>query len=153
MCSLLCYIYNYVQALSKTLETLNIGQNMLTDETLSAVNESLKQNRVLLQLGMQSTELTCDGIIALAEIMETNQVLQVKFSLILSIFRYALYHFFLSQRIDLRDNSIQMRGMRALANVMKKNKTITQIDLDDKPRIRIVSVDTYFGKSCKDSYV
>jgi len=55
---------------------------MLTDETLSIVNESLKQNRVLLQLGMQSTELTCDGIITLAEIIETNQVLQVKFSLI-----------------------------------------------------------------------
>jgi len=54
---------------------------MLTDETLSIVNESLKQNRVLLQLGMQSTELTCDGIITLAEIMETNQVLQVKFKM------------------------------------------------------------------------
>lgn len=92
MCSLLCYIHNYVQALSKTLETLNIGQNMLTDETLNIVNESLKQNRVLLQLGMQSTELTCDGIITLAEIMETNQVLQVKFSLMLSILRCALYH-------------------------------------------------------------
>ncbi|XP_072767664.1 uncharacterized protein [Anoplolepis gracilipes] len=103
-------------ALSKTLETLNIGQNMLMDETLKVVNESLKQNRVLLQLGMQSTELTCEGIITLAEIMETNQVLQ---------------------RIDLRDNSIQMRGIRALANVMKTNKTVTQIDLDDKPRIRI----------------
>lgn len=57
---------------------------------------------------------------------------------------YITYHFFLLQRIDLRDNIIQMRGMRALANVMKKNKTITQIDLDDKPRIRIVSVDIYF---------
>lgn len=33
-----------------------------------------------------------------------------------------------------------MRGMHALVNVMKKNKTITQIDLDDNPRIRIVSV-------------
>lgn len=57
---------------------------------------------------------------------------------------YITYHFFLLQRIDLRDNIIQMRGMHALANVMKKNKTITQIDLDDKPRIRIVSIDTYF---------
>lgn len=44
-----------------------------------------------------------------------------------------------SQRIDLRDNSIQMRGVQALVNVMKRNKNITQIDLDDKPRIRIVS--------------
>lgn len=33
-----------------------------------------------------------------------------------------------------------MRGMHALINVMKKNKTITQIDLDDRPRIRIVSI-------------
>ncbi|KAG5322514.1 PPR37 phosphatase, partial [Pseudoatta argentina] len=129
--------FSRIIALSKTLETLNIGQNMLTDETLSIVNESLKQNRVLLQLGMQSTELTCDGIITLAEIMETNQVLQVKFSLMLSMFRCVLYHTFLLQRIDLRDNTIQMRGMHALVNVMKKNKTITQIDLDDKPRIRI----------------
>jgi len=117
---------------------------MLTDETLSIVNESLKQNRVLLQLGMQSTELTCDGIITLAEIMETNQVLQVKFSLMLLMLRCVLYHIFLLQRIDLRDNTIQMRGMHALVNVMKKNKTITQIDLDDKPRIRIVSVNIYF---------
>lgn len=69
---------NCVQALSKTLETLNIGQNTLTDEVLSIVHESLKNNRVLLQLGMQSTELTCDGIVTLAEIMETNQVLQVR---------------------------------------------------------------------------
>ncbi|XP_011255630.1 uncharacterized protein LOC105250932 [Camponotus floridanus] len=103
-------------ALSKTLETLNIGQNMLTDEALRIVKESLKQNRVLLQLGMQSTELTCEGIITLAEIMEMNQVLQ---------------------RIDLRDNNIKLRGMHALVNVMKTNKTVTQIDLDDRPRIRI----------------
>lgn len=51
-----------------------------------------------------------------------------------------LHHLFRLQRIDLRDNSIQMRGMHALVNVLKTNKTITQIDLDEKPRIRIVSV-------------
>lgn len=89
-CSLTCLLpyyarNNYVQALSKTLETLNIGQNMLTDEALRIVKESLKQNRILLQLGMQSTELTCEGIITLAEIMETNQVLQVSSSVIQSI--------------------------------------------------------------------
>lgn len=117
---------------------------MLTDEMLSIVNESLKQNRVLLQLGMQSTELTCEGIITLAEIMETNQVLQVKFSLKLDDSLLYFISFLFLQRIDLRDNSIQMHGMHALVNVMKKNKTITQIDLDDKPRLRIVSVDTCF---------
>ncbi|KOX67384.1 Protein phosphatase 1 regulatory subunit 37 [Melipona quadrifasciata] len=46
-------------ALSKTLETLNIGKNMLTDELLFIIKDALKKNRVLLQLGIQSTELTC----------------------------------------------------------------------------------------------
>ncbi|KAI4475579.1 hypothetical protein M0802_015100 [Mischocyttarus mexicanus] len=103
-------------SLSRTLETLNIGQNMLTSEMLITVKDSLKQNRILLQLGMQSTDLTCSGIIALSDIIENNQVLQ---------------------RIDLRDNSIQMTGMKALSSAMQKNKSVVQLDLDDKPRIKI----------------
>lgn len=61
----------------KTLETLNIGKNILTDEFLFVIKDALKKNRVLLQLGIQSTELTCDGIVTLSEIIEINQVLQV----------------------------------------------------------------------------
>lgn len=50
---------------------------MLTSEMLITVKDSLKQNRILLQLGMQSTDLTCNGIIALSDVIENNQVLQV----------------------------------------------------------------------------
>nr|XP_050856467.1 uncharacterized protein LOC127066621 isoform X1 [Vespula vulgaris] len=108
--------FSRIISLSRTLETLNIGQNMLTSEMLITVKDSLKQNRILLQLGMQSTDLTCNGIIALSDVIENNQVLQ---------------------RIDLRDNSIQMTGMKALSAAMQKNKSVIQLDLDDKPRIKI----------------
>ncbi|XP_015191378.1 PREDICTED: serine-rich adhesin for platelets isoform X2 [Polistes dominula] len=108
--------FSRIISLSRTLETLNIGQNMLTSEMLITVKDSLKQNRILLQLGMQSTDLTCNGIIALSDVIENNQVLQ---------------------RIDLRDNSIQMTGMKALSTAMQKNKSVVQLDLDDRPRIKI----------------
>ncbi|CAK9834568.1 Protein phosphatase 1 regulatory subunit 37 [Anthophora retusa] len=111
-----CPYFARIIALSKTLETLNIGKNILTDELLFVVKDALKKNRVLLQLGIQSTELTCDGIVTLAEIIEINQVLQ---------------------RIDLRNNSIKITGMNALSSAIKKNKSITKIDLDDTPDMKV----------------
>lgn len=50
---------------------------MLTNELLFIIKDALKKNRVLLQLGMQSIDLTCDGILALSEIIKINQILQV----------------------------------------------------------------------------
>ncbi|XP_076640320.1 uncharacterized protein LOC143351997 isoform X2 [Colletes latitarsis] len=105
--------FSRIIALYKTLETLNIGKNTLTDELLFAIKDALKKNRILLQLGIQSTELTCNGIVTLSEIIEINQVLQ---------------------RIDLRNNDIQMTGLRALNSAMKKNRSIIKVDLDDKPK-------------------
>ncbi|XP_076221213.1 uncharacterized protein LOC116432963 isoform X2 [Nomia melanderi] len=102
--------------LSKTLETLNIGKNVLTDELIFTIKDALKKNRILLQLGIQSTELTCDGVVALSEIIETNQILQ---------------------RIDLRNNDIRVTGLTALNSSIKKNKSIIQIDLDTKPRAKV----------------
>ncbi|XP_017880088.1 protein phosphatase 1 regulatory subunit 37 [Ceratina calcarata] len=102
--------------LCKTLETLNIGKNLLTDDTLVAIKDALKKNRVLLQLGMQSTDLTCDGVITLSDIIETNQVLQ---------------------RIDLRNNDVRLFGLEALSLAMKKNRSITKIDLDERPDAKI----------------
>nr|XP_034190387.1 uncharacterized protein LOC117608843 isoform X1 [Osmia lignaria] len=106
-------------ALSKTLETLNIGKNMLTDELLFVIKDALKKNRILLQLGIQATDLTCDGIVTLSEIIEINQILQ---------------------RIDLRNNNIQLTGMQALCSAMQNNKSITKIDLDDEPNTKIVDL-------------
>ncbi|XP_012280484.1 uncharacterized protein LOC105699773 isoform X2 [Orussus abietinus] len=108
--------FSRVLTRSKTLGTLNVGQNVLTDEMMFTIKESLQNNRILLQLGMQATGLTCQGVIALAEIIGANRILQ---------------------RIDLRDNVIQMTGLSALAAAMKTNRSVTQLDLDDKPRTKI----------------
>ncbi|XP_015428691.1 PREDICTED: uncharacterized protein LOC107185512 [Dufourea novaeangliae] len=102
--------------LSKTLETLNIGKNVLTDDLILTIKDALMKNHTLLQLGIQSTELTCDGIVALSEIIETNQILQ---------------------RIDLRNNDIRVTGLSALNSAMKKNKSITKIDFDLKLRTKV----------------
>lgn len=48
------------------------------------------------------------------------------------------------QRIDLRNNKIRLTGMEALNSAMKKNKSITKIDLDDKPDIKMVSEQLHF---------
>lgn len=61
----------------KTLETLNVGQNILSNEVLHVAKDALQQNRTLLLLGMQSTHLTCEGAVALAEIIADNPVIQV----------------------------------------------------------------------------
>uniref|UniRef100_A0A1B6DCG1 Protein phosphatase 1 regulatory subunit 37 n=1 Tax=Clastoptera arizonana TaxID=38151 RepID=A0A1B6DCG1_9HEMI len=98
---------------SKTLEMLNIGQNVLSNEMLHATKDALQKNKSLLRLGMQSTHLTCEGAIALAEIIADNSVLQ---------------------RIDLRDNNIQVAGLMALALSMNVNTNISRVDLDNTPR-------------------
>ncbi|XP_015118892.1 uncharacterized protein LOC107042371 [Diachasma alloeum] len=97
-------------AQSKSLETLNIGHNGLSDDFLDICKDALKHNTVLLQLGVQATGLMNKGIMALAEVVGKNESLQ---------------------RIDLRDNHIQLTGLTFLCLAMKRNVTITQIDLDD----------------------
>ncbi|XP_039289055.1 protein phosphatase 1 regulatory subunit 37-like [Nilaparvata lugens] len=102
-----------VLASSKTLETLNVGQNILSNEVLFATKHVLQQNKALLRLGMQSTHLTCEGAVALAEIIADNSTIE---------------------RIDLRDNNLQVAGLMALVHSMKVNSSVTQLDLDDSPR-------------------
>lgn len=56
---------------------LNIGHNVLSSDVLHSMKDSLVQNRSLLRLGMQSTQLACEGAIVLAEVIEDNPVIQV----------------------------------------------------------------------------
>jgi Ran GTPase-activating protein (RanGAP) involved in mRNA processing and transport len=78
MAYVLSVVFIFVmQARSQSLEMLNIGHNNLTNECLHVIKDSLQQNRTLLQLGMQSTHLTCEGAIALAECIADNPVIQV----------------------------------------------------------------------------
>lgn len=107
-------------AATTTLDILNVGRNVLSNEFLSNVKQSLKANTSLTSLGLQSAHLTCAGIKTLAEILEFggNATLQ---------------------RIDVRDNHLQVAGLTALNDVLKSNKTVTRVDLDDVPRRAYVS--------------
>lgn len=107
-------------AATTTLDILNVGRNVLSNEFLSNVKQSLKANTSLTSLGLQSAHLTCAGIKTLAEILEFggNATLQ---------------------RIDVRDNHLQVAGLTAINDVLKSNKTVTRVDLDDVPRRAYVS--------------
>lgn len=70
-----------MQGAETKLEMLNVGYNCLLDITASAIQIPIKNNRNLLRLGLQSTQITCKGAKCLAEALETNTALQVIFTL------------------------------------------------------------------------
>lgn len=51
------------------------------------------------------------------------------------------------QRIDLRDNSVKVAGLMALALSMKVNTSVTQLDLDDIPKKKMVSISVIHFRS------
>lgn len=57
------------------------------------------------------------------------------------------------QRIDLRDNNLQVAGLMALVLSMRVNRSVSQLDLDDTPRRKhsMVSVVALYGsvKLCR----
>lgn len=108
-------------AVTKTLEILNIGRNVLSNDFLANIKTNLKTNTSLTNLGLQGAHLTCTGIQTLADVLEFggNSTLQ---------------------RIDLRDNNLQVSGLMAINDVLKSNKSVTRIDLDDVPRRGDVSI-------------
>lgn len=63
---------------------LNIGQNDLGDGFLRDIEDALIDNRSLLRLGIQSTNITGEGAMTLSNILTKNLVLQVSNSLLLS---------------------------------------------------------------------
>lgn len=56
---------------------LNIGYNRLLDTTASAIHKAIKNNKNLIRLGLQSSQITSKGVKYLAEALETNLTLQV----------------------------------------------------------------------------
>ena len=97
------------------LEILNIGQNVLTNHFLTEIKSSIKLNKSLTSLGLQSSQLNCDGLKTLSEILQFGGNLTL-------------------QRIDLRSNEISIFGLQALSEALNCNKTIIRIDLDDAPK-------------------
>lgn len=108
-----------------TLEILNVGKNVLSNDFVANIKSSLKTNTSLTSLGLQSVHLSNDGIKTLSEILDFGGNVTL-------------------QRIDLRDNNLQVSGLTSLNEVLKSNKSITRIDLDDVPRRVYVSVSHFF---------
>jgi len=45
----------------KSLETINLGHNNITNEGIHRLKDGLLQNRSLLRIGLQSAKLSCEG--------------------------------------------------------------------------------------------
>lgn len=65
------------QRSSKSLCILNVGQNELRDDGILELKEAMQQNRTLLRLGIQATQITCQGAISVAEWVADNPTIQV----------------------------------------------------------------------------
>ncbi|KAG8035125.1 hypothetical protein G9C98_001615 [Cotesia typhae] len=88
------------------LQLLDVSNNNLQDD---GVKEILKG--LIAQAIEEHNEARGLGILALTEIIEMNDTLE---------------------RIDLRDNNLQLTGLTFLSLALKKNTSVTRIDLDDK---------------------
>lgn len=56
---------------------LNVGYNCLLDTAANAIQISMQNNKNLVRLGLQSTQITCNGANYLAEALKINTSLQV----------------------------------------------------------------------------
>lgn len=46
---------------TRSLETLNLGHNNITNEGIHRLKEGLLQNKSLLRVGLQAAKLSCEG--------------------------------------------------------------------------------------------
>lgn len=63
---------------------LNVGYNCLLDTTANTMQIPLQNNKNLLRIGLQSTQITCKGANTLAKALATNTTLQV----CITLFKY-----------------------------------------------------------------
>ncbi|KAH8260805.1 hypothetical protein KR038_000678 [Drosophila bunnanda] len=105
------------ELLQKTisLELLNIGKNCLSNEFVATIKESLTKNTTLTTLGLQSAHLSARGVETLATILTFGGNTKL-------------------QRIDIRDNKLEVESLNIIAQVLKSNNTLTQIDINDEPK-------------------
>ncbi|XP_052766356.1 protein phosphatase 1 regulatory subunit 37-like [Mya arenaria] len=90
------------------LETLNLGHNPITNEGIHILKDGLLKTK-LLKLGLSGTKVSCEGAVALAEVIADNNKLV---------------------RVDLQENDIKTAGLMALSLALKVNETITRLDVD-----------------------
>lgn len=94
------------------VQIINFGQNPIGNEFIAEVKSSIKVNKSLISLGLQATQMTCDGLKVLSEAIESggNSTLQ---------------------RIDLRNNELSVFGLSTFSEALKSNKNIIRVDLDE----------------------
>lgn len=106
----LCYI---LQSGCKSLHTLNVGCNNLTDEVISKLIESLAVTATVEGLGLQTTLLTDRGASQLADAVRNNRSLQ---------------------KINIKGNKgIQSQGLESLCKALTNSKII-KVEIDETNR-------------------
>jgi len=108
-------MFGFFNALAKTrtLRSLNLGQNRIGDIGIQKIKPGLIRNRSLRKLGLFNTRLGNEGAVALAEILADSISLT---------------------RIDIRENHIQIAGLMAISLALKVNRSLVRIDLDKELR-------------------
>lgn len=97
----------------RTLHTLNIGYNNLTDAVVTAMESGLKKTTSLNWLGLQSTVLTDKGVMKLAELIQMNKSLT---------------------KVNLKGNrAIRNEGLEKLSHALT-NTMISRVELDASSR-------------------
>ncbi|EDV98915.1 GH13582 [Drosophila grimshawi] len=109
---------------SSSLELLNIGKNCLSNDFVATIKDSLTKNTALTTLGLQSAHLSAKGIETLASILTFGGNRKL-------------------QRIDIRDNKLEVESLNIIAEVLKSNKTVTQIDINDEPKRLTIGSDAH----------
>ncbi|XP_023032542.1 serine-rich adhesin for platelets isoform X2 [Drosophila willistoni] len=107
-----------------SLELLNIGKNCLSNDFVSIIKDSLTKNQTLTTLGLQSAHLSAKGIEILSSILTFGGNSKL-------------------QRIDIRDNKLEVESLNIIADVLKSNKTLTQIDINDEPKRLTIGSDAH----------
>ncbi len=100
---------------NSTLKILNVGLNQIGDDGLRALVDALKDNRTLTKLyifgsnGVMDIKISDAGAEVLAMMLEVNYTLEI---------------------LDLGMNEIGYLGTKALANALKKNRSLKELNLN-----------------------
>ncbi|XP_062502260.1 protein phosphatase 1 regulatory subunit 37-like [Corticium candelabrum] len=97
-----------------TLETVNLGCNRIESQGCQILKPGMLSSKSLLRLGLVNCKVTCEGAIALAEVIGDNTVVE---------------------RVDLRDNDIRVAGLMALALAHRVSHHLFRLDMKRNLRV------------------
>uniref|UniRef100_A0AAV2JK24 Protein phosphatase 1 regulatory subunit 37 n=1 Tax=Knipowitschia caucasica TaxID=637954 RepID=A0AAV2JK24_KNICA len=98
--------------LLRVLQVLDLSENLLENEGVHIIREPLMANCSLLQLGLANTSITCEGAVALAEVLAESRLLQC---------------------LDVSQNEVRVGGLMALCLALRINRSLVTLHLDQDP--------------------